>query len=193
MWYFSILIKNFSFGCRFVDTSPLCSRYLVVLANIYYLLLWVNQEFLETGELAVFVCICCFYDRGLMLVVNLIKHVPDILGIFDLLGGCCNSTTVDSLAKKWKCGQSDWTICFLSWVISTLMYFACFLKFTDQINHIFAMITGWNPSFFCCTVPIEHSTSWTGYTATSLSSISLDGSVSHCYKSVGWLFDLRWF
>ncbi|KAL6562044.1 hypothetical protein OROGR_003051 [Orobanche gracilis] len=38
-----------------------------------------------------------------------------ILGIFNIPGGGCNSTTVGPIAKKWKCGQSDWTICHLSW------------------------------------------------------------------------------
>lgn len=44
------------------------------------------------------------------------------MGVFNILGGCCNSSSVGSIAKKWECGQSDWTICLLSWGISQFIH-----------------------------------------------------------------------
>lgn len=42
--------------------------------------------------------------------------VSDTLGFLHIPGSSCNSTTVGSIAERWKCGQFDWTIYFLPWV-----------------------------------------------------------------------------
>lgn len=77
---------------------------------------------------------------GFYLIINLIVviwpiiivnacHIAVLLGIFNILGGCCDSSPVSFASTKWKCGQFDWAICFLSWVCILL-----YLRLDNESN-----------------------------------------------------------
>lgn len=41
---------------------------------------------------------------------------PGLLGVFNILGGCSNSSSISFIATKWECGQFDRPLHLLSWV-----------------------------------------------------------------------------
>jgi len=41
---------------------------------------------------------------------------PGLLGVFNILGGCSNSSSISFIATKWECGQFNRPLHLLSWV-----------------------------------------------------------------------------
>lgn len=61
--------------------------------------------------------ILTFEEFFFLLHSALIILLAGALGIFHILGSCCNSSPIGFTTEKWKCGQFNRTICFISWVL----------------------------------------------------------------------------
>lgn len=62
----------------------------------------------------------CLFELLSCYMRSFIYFTADLLGVFNIFGGCCNSSPVSFTTTKRQCWQSNRAICLLSWVCKSL-------------------------------------------------------------------------